>query len=286
VGDRVSTDDGSPDQAGELPGTQVPTEPWWVPWRDLLRIRVRGRWRPAAVAMFVFAGAMFVTTAINAKGLDLRASSVTDLDHVVQAERDHTNALQARIAALNQEVGGLSRQVSNAQVDALQKQVDRLLDPAGVLPVHGPGLTVTLTDAPKSQIDAANQPGGVSADELVVHQQDIQAVVNALWTGGAEAMTIQNQRVISTTGIKCVGNTVVLHGVPYSPPYQIAAIGNPAALQAALDASDYVSAYRTFVATYQLGYRVTPGADLQFPAYTGSTALKYAVAGTPQRPVR
>ena len=53
-----------------------------------------------------------------------------------------------------------------------------------------------------------------------MHQQDIQAVVNALWAGGAEAMTIQGQRVISTTGIKCVGNTVVLHGVPYSPPYR------------------------------------------------------------------
>ena len=44
-------------------------------------------------------------------------------------------------------------------------------------------------------------------------------MVNALWRGGAEAMTIQGQRVISTTGIKCVGNTVVLHGIPYAPPY-------------------------------------------------------------------
>ena len=58
-----------------------------------------------------------------------------------------------------------------------------------------------------------------------MHQQDIQAVVNALWAGGAEAMTIQGQRVVSTTGIKCVGNVVILHGVPYSPPYRISAIG-------------------------------------------------------------
>ncbi len=285
----MSTDDGAPDHAPDHAPEQPldqPPPPWWTPWRDLLRIRVRGRWRPAAVAMFIFAGALFVTTSINSKGLDLRASSVTDLDHVVRAERDHTNALQNQVAGLNAQVGTLSREVSNARVDALQKLVDKLRDPAGVLPVHGPGLTVTLNDAPKSQIDAANQPGGVSADELVVHQQDIQAVVNALWAGGAEAMTIQHQRVISTTGIKCVGNTVVLHGVPYSPPYQISAIGNPAALQAALDASDYVSAYKTFVATYQLGYLVVPSLNLDFPAYTGSTALKYAVAGTPQPPSR
>ncbi|MCW2855714.1 MAG: hypothetical protein JWR52_1329 [Marmoricola sp.] len=290
MGDQVSTDDGppepTPERPPERPHGHVRTEPWWSPWRDLMRIRLRGRWRPAAVAMFVAAGALFVTTSINSKGLDLRASSVTDLDHVVQAERDHTNALQSQIAVLNSQVGSLSRQVSNAQVAALQRRVDRLRDPAGVLPVQGPGLTVSLNDAPKSQIDAAGKPGGVSADELVVHQQDIQAVVNALWSGGAEAMTIQNQRVVSTTGIKCVGNTVVLHGVPYSPPYEIAAIGDPVALQAALDASDYVSAYRSFVALYQLGYLVTPSVSLDFPAYTGSTALKYAVAGTPQPPVR
>ena len=53
-------------------------------------------------------------------------------------------------------------------------------------------------------------------------------MVNALWSGGAEAMTIQGQRVISTTGIKCVGNTVLLHGVPYSPPYVITAVGDHA----------------------------------------------------------
>ncbi|HEX4190627.1 MAG TPA: DUF881 domain-containing protein [Marmoricola sp.] len=255
-------------------------------WRDLFRIRLEGRWRPWAVAMFVFAGALFVTSAINSKGLDLRAGSVTDLAHVVLAERDHANGLQTQVTDLNKQVSQLSRQVSNTQVESLQKQVDALRGPAGFSPVHGPGLTVVLNDAPKSEIDEADQPGGVSADELVVHQQDIQAVVNALWTGGAEAMTIQGQRVISTTGIKCVGNTVVLHGVPYSPPYRISAIGSPASLQASLDSSDYVAAYRTFVDAYDLGYEVRDSSLLDFPAYGGAIALKYATAGTPQAPSR
>jgi len=79
------------------------------------------------------------------------------------------------------------------------------------------------------------KPAGVDDDDLVVHQQDIQGVVNALWSGGAEALTIQGQRVIATTGIKCVGNTVVLHGVPYAPPYVIEAIGDQAALESALE---------------------------------------------------
>ena len=92
----------------------------------------------------------------------------------------------------------------------------------------GPAVTVTLSDAPKAEVDRAVKDGKTTADQLVVHQQDIQAVVNALWSGGAEAMTLQKQRVVSTTGIKCVGNTVVLHGVPYAPPYVITAVGDVA----------------------------------------------------------
>jgi uncharacterized protein YlxW (UPF0749 family) len=255
-------------------------------WRDLLRFRVRGRWRPAAVLMFVLAGGLFVTTSINSKGLDLRAASITDLPHVVRAERDHAHDLQERISTLNKQVSGLSHQVDNAAVVKLQRQVDALRGPAGFSAVRGPGLTVVLNDAPKSEIDAAGDPGGVTADQLVVHQQDIQAVVNALWAGGAEAMTVQDQRVVSTTGIKCVGNTVVLHGVTYSPPYRIAAIGSIPSLQASLDASDYVSAYRTFVDTYGLGYQVSTSPLLRFGPYEGLTTLQYAVPGDPGSPDR
>jgi len=254
-------------------------------WRDLFRIRLRGRWRPASIAMFVLAGALFVTTSVNSKGLDLRAASITDLGSVVRQEREHANELADQVSALNSEVGNLSRQISNDQVEDLQKLVDAIRGPAGLLPVSGPGLTVTLDDAPKDAIVAAREPGGITEDELVVHQQDIQAVVNALWAGGAEAMTIQGQRVIATTGIKCVGNTVVLHGVPYSPPYRIAAIGDPLALQRSLDASVYVDAYLTFVDAYELGYAVQQSGLLQLAAYTGSTALKYAKA-SPEQPVR
>jgi uncharacterized protein YlxW (UPF0749 family) len=255
-------------------------------WRDLLRIRLSGRWRPAAVVMFVLAGLLFVTTSVNSKGLDLRAASITDLDHVVRAERAHANGLADRVADLNKEVGALSRGVGGTQVDELQREVDALRGPAGFTAVHGPGITVTLDDAPKEVIDEVTASGDVSAAELVVHQQDIQAVVNALWSGGAEAMTIQGQRVVSTTGIKCVGNTVVLHGVTYSPPYRISAIGNVGYLQAALDSSVWVQAYLTYVTKYQLGYDAAVDDDLDFPAYEGAASLTYAVPGEPDRPSR
>jgi uncharacterized protein YlxW (UPF0749 family) len=237
-------------------------------------------WRLVAVVVFVVAGVLFVTSSLASGGLDLRASSVTDLDTVVRQERQRTDNLQQRVSALTREVDTLGKSVIDSQVVELQGQVDALRAPAGFEKVHGPALTVVLSDAPKDEIDRAVQGGEVTADELVVHQQDIQAVVNALWSGGAEAMTLQGQRVISTTGIKCVGNTVVLHGVPYAPPYRISAIGDLSALHVSLDSSDYIAGYKTYVAAHNLGYQESTDQDLTMPAYDGSSDLQYARAGT------
>jgi len=101
-------------------------------------------------------------------------------------------------------------------------------------------------------------------------------VANALWQGGAEAMTIQGVRIISTTGIKCVGNTVILNGVPYSPPYRIAAIGDPEQLQAALDANPYVQAYVDAVDIWQLVWEVEEPDVIEAPAYAAPVELQYA----------
>ena len=90
-------------------------------------------------------------------------------------------------------------------------------------PWSGPGVTVRLEDAPTD----SPRRDEVSPDVLVVHQQDLQAVMNALWAGGAEAMELMDQRVISTSAFQCVGNVLKLHGRLYSPPYVVRAIGDP-----------------------------------------------------------
>ena len=232
-------------------------------------------WRLVAVAVFVGAGALFVTSSLDADGLDLRASSVTDLDTVVRQQRQRVDDLQAQVATLNKEVETLSTSVGDAQVADVLSRGDALEGPAGFQAVRGNAVTVTLSDASKEAIDRAAE-SGLTREELVVHQQDIQAVVNALWTGGAEAMTLQGQRVISTTGIKCIGNTVVLQGVPYAPPYVISAIGDVARLREALDDSEYIDGYKTYVAAHGLGYAVDVKADVTMPAYDGAVALRYA----------
>jgi uncharacterized protein YlxW (UPF0749 family) len=236
------------------------------------------------VLVAVGAGGLFVTTGLNAHGLDLRAASVTDLASVVRQEKQRTDGLQDQVAQLNREVTRLGKQVDDPAVEELQSRVNALKQPGGLLPVTGPGVTVVLDDAPASEIDkVVSENGPVTSDMLVVHQQDIQAVVNALWAGGAEAVTINGQRVVATTGIKCVGNTVILHGVPYSPPYRISAIGDQAGMATSLATDPYVHAYQTFVRSFHLGYAFSESATLDLPGYQGSTDLRYARPLAPSR---
>lgn len=216
------------------------------------------------LAVGLLAGLLVGATAITSQGDDLRPDRTSDLaELVVQAEQRNTE-LASRASELREQ---------NEELSAAQGAPQPTLDPehpavnemAGLAPVAGPAVRVTLTDAP-----ADFTPVGVDGDLLVVHEQDIQDVVNALFAGGAEAMTVQGQRVISTTAVKCVGNTVVLHGVPYAPPYVITAIGDQEALEAGLDADEHVQIYREYAQAYQLGYQQQRMDDVTMPAYEGA----------------
>lgn len=231
------------------------------------RRRAWGRLTTALVC--AVASFAMVTAAVAARGIDLRPDRNTDLISLVRQRATLNTEATRQIAALRADIDRLSRAV--APRPEIDRDVAVAEVAAGLQAVHGPGVTVTLTDAP---VDT--NPGGVDGDLLVVHQQDIQGFANVLWSGGAEALTIQGQRVTSRTAIKCVGNTVVLHGIPYAPPYAIAAIGDQAKLEAALASSRFVEIYRQYVTAYGLGYQQSRAADVRAPAYTGPLDVQYA----------
>ena len=198
------------------------------------------------------AGLLVVVSASNARGIDLRPGRNTDLVSLVQSESRRNANLAAQVTRLRSEVDTLAAAQSDTGGADLTAELAEASVQVGLTPVSGPSVTVTLDDAPASVVGE-----GVDQDLLVVHQQDIQAVVNALWCGGAEAMTIQGQRVIATTGIKCVGNTVVLHGIPYAPPYVISAIGDPEpARRPRWPTRRTIRIYREYVDAFRLGYEV------------------------------
>ncbi|WP_295656755.1 DUF881 domain-containing protein [uncultured Nocardioides sp.] len=243
------------------------------------RTRRERLWQVGTPVVFLLSGALFVTSAENSDGTDLRPGRYTDMASVVRAERNEATRLTERVAALTESVDGLSARLGDRAVDRYQREVDELSDPAGLTPRTGPGVTVTLTDAPQELIETSAE----DPNFLVVHQQDIQAVVNALWRGGAEAVTVQGQRIISTTGIKCTGNTVTLQGVPYSPPYVITGVGDQADLLGSIDDDDYISRYRRDAADPDIavGFGIELPSEVTAPAYDGLLSLGFA---TPLEP--
>lgn len=239
--------------------------------------RPRG-WGLLVPVAFALAGVLFATSAEVSRGTDLRSSGNQSLSDLIRAEQRRVEASTAQVEALRRQVQALTGPAAagDQRVARLSRQADQLAQDAGTEAVRGPAVKVSLDDAHLDSI-----PEGFTGDDLVVHQQDVQAVVNALWAGGAEAMMVQDQRVISTSAVRCVGNTLILQGRVYSPPYTIAAIGDISAMRASLDTSPEVTIYRQYVDALGLGYDVTTRKDLSMPAYAGSLDLVHARAGLP-----
>jgi uncharacterized protein YlxW (UPF0749 family) len=227
----------------------------------------------------LLAGLLFGTSAETARGTDLRADRRADLASLITDTERKVTADTGKVTSLEDQVDALDRAgaKNDSRVLAARGQADGLAGPVGLVPVHGPGLTVVLDDAPRRP-DGSLPPNARNADDVVVHQQDVQAVVNALWSGDADAMTIQDQRIIATGAVKCVGNTLLLYGHVYSPPFRITAIGDPGRLRRALDRSGGVQEYRRAVEYFGLGYDVADDRDVTLPGYDGPLRLAYAVA--------
>jgi uncharacterized protein YlxW (UPF0749 family) len=238
-------------------------------------------WRALVPVTVAAAGLLLVTSAVTARGTDLRASHTMGPAELIQRE-------QGTVAALTREASdlraGLSAATavaarSNAAVRAARAREARLAPLAGLTTAAGPALRVALDDAPR-RVQQRDLAAGAAPNDLVIHQQDVQAVVNALWAGGAQAMTIMGQRVVATTAVRCVGNTLLLHGRVYSPPFRVTAIGTPDRLRRALDSDRAVQIFQQYVAAYGLGFHVSSAPHLSVPPYRGALELTYAQATT------
>jgi len=223
----------------------------------------------------VLAGLMFSASARLADGGGAGSRDPQDLAQLVDAETERVTELTARTGELDRAIEALSAHSGTEVPAAPPGRAGREGVVSGSVPVAGPGLTVTLDDAPSTAVGAG--PGGVEPqpDDLVVHQQDLQHVINALWAGGAEAMTLQGERVTSTSAFRCSGNILLLHGKVFSPPYKVTAVGDPAKMESSLSRSEGVQTYLEYVEWVHLGWDVRHSEHLDLPAYDGG-GLQYA----------
>lgn len=242
------------------------------------RGRARSRWAWGVPVVLAVGGLLMATSAQTARGTDLRSERRTDLADLVRAQETRAEAAQASVQHLRSDIDRLTAEQGRADAPVAQARAsgDALAPGVGLTAMTGPGLVVTLDDAHRDPGTAL--PAGVTPDDLVVHQQDLQAVVNAMWAGGAQGVEVMDQRLVSTSAVRCVGNTLLLHGRVYSPPFTVSAVGDVRRLDAALVASPALATYREWVDAVGLGYQVSTRASLDLPGYAGDLDLVHAQA--------
>lgn len=239
----------------------------------------RSRWSIGVPLMCVLAGLLLAATHGVSGGSEIRRSDAPRLVDLVRETQSAVDKLGAQRDELAATIAAAHGRHPDAALAAMLHRSHELAGDAGTAPVRGPGLVVTLTDAPRDT--NGRFPRDASPDDLVVHQQDIQAVLNAVRSAGAEAIQMQDQRIIATSAPRCVGNTLLLGGRTYSPPYVITAIGDAEAMQAALAEAPLVALYRQYVVRFGLGYSEEAVPDVQVTGSNESVRMAFAAPTGP-----
>ncbi|BDI28480.1 hypothetical protein CCAX7_005310 [Capsulimonas corticalis] len=176
------------------------------------------------------------------------------------------------IAALQENISRLENSVPshNKQFQVLTDDLNRAKTLAGLTAVKGPGVTVTLNDSKKRFPDAplAVQMVGI------IHDTDINQIVNELKAAGAEAIAVNDQRLVASSPIRCAGPTIYVNNTPQTPPYVIQAIGDSKTLDTALKLPG--GAYDQLQGMDAAMMRIAHADKLVIPAYSGATQPKYA----------
>jgi len=183
--------------------------------------------------------------------------------------------LKSNLADLRRQLATRQQEVSAStdRLRALNDELSRQQLMAGLIPLQGPGILVTLDD---SEISA--QPKS-DPNAYIVHEYDLRDVVNLLWMAGAEAIAINDERLVSNSSIYCVGSTVLVNDTRLSPPYVIRAVGHSRVLLDTLRNPSYLPELKEKQRLYGIRFDVRAMANLTLPAYSGSFAIRYAWPG-------
>src|SRR3954471_7830989 len=196
--------------------------------------------------------------------IENQRKTTADLQHQVEDLRKQVEQLRAGSAGQDQGVAAREARITDASATA------------GLSALLGAGLKVTLDDSDldRSKLDPSLK---ANVNDLVIHSQDVQAVVNALWRSGSEAVAVNGQRLVTTSAVLCVGNTLLVNGSVYSPPYEITAIG---ADHDRFEADRLVKRLHSDAERFRLRFSVSTNDRVRMPAYAGATAPQLA---KPQR---
>jgi uncharacterized protein YlxW (UPF0749 family) len=186
---------------------------------------------------------------------------------------DQNRSLKARVQSLQAQVKTVEEE--SAQRSSAAQQIKAQLDDqrvvAGLVAVHGPGLSIQLHDGPDPN-DPADRSLG-----WTIHYQDLQDLVSLLWGSGAEAVAVNGQRIVPTSAFYYAGVNILLNNATrLTGPYTVTAVGNPALLTNGLNDPNQLAELKSRDRIYRLGFSWVRSTRLSLPAYDATFLLKYA----------
>lgn len=204
--------------------------------------------------------------------MKLPASNYDSLAEDYKITKTRADDDDRTIGALQQQVSKLESVVpsANARLSVISQDLENAKFLAGLTDVTGPGVIVTLNDSKKRFPDAplAVQMGGI------VHDTDINQVINELKAAGAEAVSLNDERVVALTAVRCAGPTVYCNNSPQTPPYVIQAIGDPTVLAQAMRLPGGIYDQLSDMDPEMI--RISQAKTLHLAAYNGATQPRYA----------
>ena len=207
-----------------------------------------------------------IQAAIKAATADQKTETLVSL--VTNLETENA-ALETQLTAVRQETDTIVMNSSSSETKLTeqQHQLSQLQIRAGLTALEGPGVIVTLDD--NKNILTGDDP-----NRYVIHYENLLFIVNDLRNAGAEAISINGQRIVVSSEIRCVGNVILINTTRLAPPFEISAIGDPTALAETIE---YSSTYQQLLLSgFPVHYQVTDihSTDVKVPAYTGSFSTK------------
>ncbi len=187
-----------------------------------------------------------------------------ELIALITERQEHADELGEEVEELRARVDEAQARAA-AAVPALQSEIAAIELAAGLADLRGPGVRVTLSDAPTS-CDAR-------PSDCRIQDFDIQLAVNTLFEVGAEAVAVGGERVTATTAVRSAGQTVLANLSVLSSPYEIEAVGDPQALFEGLDSSDLARDFDDWSQDYGLGFELERADDLVLPRYGGGLSV-------------
>jgi len=169
--------------------------------------------------------------------------------------------------ALAEEVVNLREKVNKGSGDILGKELEKANMAAGLLPVHGSGVVLTMNDS-NHVLQTGEDP-----NLYLIHDEDLLKMVNELRAAGAEAIAVNGERLTATSEIRCAGTTILVNVTKIAPPFVIAAVGDPETLERSLRIK---GGWLETLEIWGIKAQIEKSNEVKIPAYRGSIKFEFA----------